>query len=291
MEDRINIAEILKKCPKNMELISPVWDDIVFEEIDGNNIIIFRTRIGSRVYLTQYGEVNGIDGKCVIFPKGKANWKEFVPPCRFKNGDIVVGKNSAGSYIAIIKEFIDNTSFTSHIFFTSFGTNIAGLNNSNPRLATEYEKQRLFKILKEKGYRWNPETKELEKLEKPITPKFKVGDRIADKTKFTYRITEITDKGYKLNDLKTTFITFEEADLYFVKVVDMFDNTTLKPFDKVLVRVETGDTWDIDFFGYYNKGFYNTTGCQYKQCIPYAGNEHLLGTTEDCDSYFKTWED
>jgi hypothetical protein len=28
---------------------------------------------------------------------------------------------------------------------------------------------------------------------------------------------------------------------------------------------------------------------EYKQCIPYEGNEHLLGTTNDCDNFYKTW--
>lgn len=24
-------------------------------------------------------------------------------------------------------------------------------------------------------------------------------------------------------------------------------------------------------------------------CIPYEGNEHLLGTKEDCDEFYKNW--
>lgn len=28
-----------------------------------------------------------------------------------------------------------------------------------------------------------------------------------------------------------------------------------------------------------------------KQCIPYKGNEHLLGTTNDCNDFYKTWEE
>lgn len=28
----------------------------------------------------------------------------------------------------------------------------------------------------------------------------------------------------------------------------------------------------------------------FQQCIPYEGNEHLLGTTDDCDDYYKTWK-
>ena len=30
-------------------------------------------------------------------------------------------------------------------------------------------------------------------------------------------------------------------------------------------------------------------GSYYYQCIPYKGNEYLLGTTDDCDEYFKIW--
>ena len=25
-------------------------------------------------------------------------------------------------------------------------------------------------------------------------------------------------------------------------------------------------------------------------CIPYEGNEHLLGTSINCDDFYKTWE-
>lgn len=31
-------------------------------------------------------------------------------------------------------------------------------------------------------------------------------------------------------------------------------------------------------------------GSGFYQCIPYEDNEHLLGTTNDCDEYYKTWE-
>ena len=32
-------------------------------------------------------------------------------------------------------------------------------------------------------------------------------------------------------------------------------------------------------------------GICWAQCIPYEGNEHLLGKTDDCDEYYKTWEE
>ena len=57
----------------------------------------------------------------------------------------------------------------------------------------------------------------------------------------------------------------------------------LKPFDKVLVRDNDGESWEISIFGRYVEGDpvfpYICINEHYKQCIPYEGNESLLGTT------------
>lgn len=57
----------------------------------------------------------------------------------------------------------------------------------------------------------------------------------------------------------------------------------LKPFDKVLVRDENGEIWEIDIFGRYEEDDhvypYRCISERYRQCIPYEGNESLLGTT------------
>lgn len=52
-----------------------------------------------------------------------------------------------------------------------------------------------------------------------------------------------------------------------------------KPFDKVLVRNEDDEIWDCNLFSLYRNGVYWCVGDVHKQCIPYEGNEHLLGTT------------
>lgn len=58
-----------------------------------------------------------------------------------------------------------------------------------------------------------------------------------------------------------------------------------KPFDKVLVRdIDDGEWW-CDIFCRYDVDdspcrFQCLVSC-WKQCIPYEGNEHLLGTTEE----------
>ncbi len=57
----------------------------------------------------------------------------------------------------------------------------------------------------------------------------------------------------------------------------------LKPFDKVLVRDNKECEWYANYFSHY-KGDdeeypYACLGNLFRYCIPYEGNEHLLGTT------------
>lgn len=53
-----------------------------------------------------------------------------------------------------------------------------------------------------------------------------------------------------------------------------------KPFEMVLVRDEDDRNWTCNFFSYINDyGEYICIDSYWKQCIPYEGNEHLLGTT------------
>lgn len=60
---------------------------------------------------------------------------------------------------------------------------------------------------------------------------------------------------------------------------DQKQETELKPFDKVLVRDEYDDEWVCDIFSHIDKyDLYYCVGTRWKQCIPYEGNEHLLGT-------------
>lgn len=57
-----------------------------------------------------------------------------------------------------------------------------------------------------------------------------------------------------------------------------------KPFDRVLIRDNDYDGWNIDLFEYLAKGTTHPYRCLrsvWKQCIPYEGNEHLLNTSNN----------
>ena len=55
----------------------------------------------------------------------------------------------------------------------------------------------------------------------------------------------------------------------------------LKPFDKVLVRDDKEDLWCANIFSYRHRDMYYCLGECYRYCIPYEGNEKLLGTMDD----------
>ena len=203
MEEKINIAEILKDCPNGMELDSPIYDGVVkFEGVTQSNMYPIKISIThNNMYftntLTKYGQTYKSQyHKCIIFPKGKTTWEGFQRP--FKDGDVVINdrgnifiykgllyndKNRVDFYCGYLTDehaFVIKDSKDSH-----FGS-IDSL-----RLATEEEKQKLFDAIekqkqfyalekqkqfyaiKDNGYRGDSKTKTLSNL---VNPKFKDGD-------------------------------------------------------------------------------------------------------------------
>ncbi len=70
-------------------------------------------------------------------------------------------------------------------------------------------------------------------------------------------------------------------------VKDAPEEPEFKPFDRVLVRDFDDRVWIPHFYSHRDDTFsfiHRTIGGEgYQQCIPYEGNEHLLGTTEDVE--------
>ncbi len=55
-----------------------------------------------------------------------------------------------------------------------------------------------------------------------------------------------------------------------------------KPFERVLVRDDDIETWMCNFFSHLDEdGDCVSSNGHWHQCIPYEGNEHLLGTNND----------
>ena len=296
MEKKINIAELLKDCPKGMELDCVMYEDVYFDYVDKLNIIhcyVQHENYKTSITFNQHGTPNSdIKSKCVIFPKGKTTWEGFQIP--FKDGDIIYTHTDAlkcnlkSTFISIFKECSDGKcriyagySINTNSFYSHHSCNVDDI--IEQRLATEEEKAKLFQAIKYNGYKWNPETKTLEKL-----PKFKVGDKI-EKCGYRYTIKEVREYHYltKCGNL----IAIANQDNWEL-APNKFDITTLKPFEKVLVRNKSNEVWTANFYSHYDATSDKPFICvgwsemnEYRYCIPYEVNKELLGTTNNTEEY------
>ena len=310
MEEKINIAELLKDCPKGMELDCTMFNKVTLFTVDDREgvvfpIIVFRED-GNPIVLTKYGQYTDADfAKCVIFPKGKTTWEGFHRP--FEDGDIIYTKHKLGTeFISIFQIEYERDICTYWDINLSTNKLIGNLHEGNAfkvfiekdkvkeqRFATEEEKERLFRAIKDNGYQWNSETKTLEKLIKPI---FKAGDKVRRKNNhnLVFTITSIEEDSYGCG--ANLALWFDDQDQYEL-VPNKFNINTLVPFEsRVLVRYNKEAKWCPAIWGFYDyeKGLPHryaiVGGITFAYCIPYEGNEHLLGKTEDCKDFYKTWE-
>lgn len=183
----MNIAEILKYCPKGTELYSTVFGKVEFSKVNPDDLIVISIKDdGPRVFRKNgsYSEY----GECVLFPsKDQRDWEKFRLPV--KNGDIMMTTDKR-AFIANGK--IDNDGCPCaycginpiHNFTT--GTTTNGWTELFYIPASEEAKKELFDKMTEAGYKWNADTLELEKVESI----FKEGDVIKDNKNNLYLIVD-----------------------------------------------------------------------------------------------------
>ena len=351
MTEKINIAELLKDCPKGIELYSPLFGELKFYSI--SHTLILCQDVYCEIKAFDFnGKYNSKyhNAECMLFPsKYVRTWEGFVPSWKFKDGDIISDDNIVAIFykLGTPRHCISSNIVYYHCYYNQkyceFRKGLDyGIGYSTKfKHATEEEKEKLFQAIKDNGYNWNEEKKVLEKLIEPIfiEPIFKAGDKISLECEDVYWDIKTIDgdwyictngakihigeqhhyklvpiepnfkKGDKvrtkngvsepriIKDVCDTFYTlvstgkidFTDQDNWEL-VPNKFDITTLKPFDsRVLVRDDSCCEWEADIFGRYSDGYYITIGGAWEHCIPYEGNEHLLGTTNDCDEFYKTW--
>lgn len=78
----------------------------------------------------------------------------------------------------------------------------------------------------------------------------------------------------------TLFPSKDQRDWSKFGVSDQETKTQFKPFDKVLVRDYDSEKWQCNFFSNIDEHdfYFCIATTKWRQCIPYKGNEHLLGT-------------
>ena len=311
----MNIAEILKYCPKGTKLYSLVNGEVTLGNVESTNQYPIRvfTNNGSTEYFTKDGllDVNYPNGKCVLFPsEDQTDWNKFRIPV--KKGDIMMKYDGSCPFIAMGKLYKDiSPKYICGInslgkFEKSSGGE--GWTTGFYIPASEEAKKELSNKMAEAGYRWNANTLELEKIES----QFKEGDVVIDKDSNLCLVLKVEDfttiivsavlytngtlgiyngnvchlnKEITLASIKDRnkfYSTLVREGYIYDKEQHKLVRQEFKPFDKVLVKNNSEDSWKTDIYLNYVKDtqyHYRCTTCNYKLCIPYEGNEYLLGKT------------
>ena len=316
MEEKINIAEILRHKPYGIKLYSPIFGECAFCYVrEDTNDICVKKHNGVIEYFNSEGLYFTL-GEVMLFPsKEMRDWKKFA----WKKGDLLI--NSCG-FQCIFKEWVsdDYTKFNG-----CYSNSRDGYEDvSNAKTAnfvklddnTTYEYVR--KIERKLGGKLNLKTLEIEKQSE-----FKDGDILVaeednyyDKVIFIAAIKDdivskvlinVRYEDYEVNYNEYRFgrnrnlrlaTDSEKKQLFSAltkegkawdaekkEVVDIKKEHQFKPFEKVLVRDSYEDKWRASFFSNIRDSYakYVTTGLVWKFCIPYEGNEHLLGTTNNVE--------
>lgn len=313
METKINIAAILKDKPKRTKLYTDAFGELSIEDINTEDElgITLSSKDDDELLFYNDGRYN-LYGEPILVPsKSMHDWRKFA----WKKGDVLVSKDN----VYIIFEKFEDDAYTrfkgKHYLWKEF--NVEYYNKEETKMLTSvFEKatddvaQTYIKTIEEHlDGKLNLETLEIEKqLE------FKDGDIVVygKSVAICRKIYKHTLSFYvSLNEMfgllfadevesseEYRFATEEEKKQLFdalakegkawdaekKQIVDLKPKVELRPFDKVLIRDDEDHPWRVSLFGYKDaNSYYCCNGCTWNQCIPYEGNEHLLGTTKDVE--------
>ena len=312
-----DIYEILKGMPDGTPLYTPLCGNVEFTSVAADKekaeAIWTEDKNGEYAFDKNGRWMNG--GEVLLFPSNEMrDWSKF-----FKKGDVLVFQGVAMLGICIFEKYEDETLVRFRCRHVSKNWNLYSRQTifetedwvkiENPDSYIKFVEERLVGKL-------NLETLEIEKPAFEIGKLYVfdeqdedgnitvIGKLIGkDESKGTltfgtqYEIeTEnfVTDQTFDLNTClhkELREATENEAEL-FSKHYSIWkekenkakEQPDFKPFDKVLVRDSESDKWRCAFYSHFEPNgiyHYGTIIGMYAMCIPFEGNEHLVGTTKN----------
>lgn len=300
MEEKINIAEILKDKPVNTKLYSPLFSEVFFSHVSGGYIAV-EHHGGTSLFLSS-GKFYDYDGaEPLLFPsKEMRDWSKFA----WKKGDILVNKDA--EVHIIFDGFKDDTYKTFHGQYylweeegsiVNFEENEDYMQTSEFYKANKEEAQTYINTIEERlGGKLNRETLEIEKAQ----PEFKDWDFItiklhrgsslicvfkAENDENYYLHASLDSRGMiTINENSycsksgciVRLSTEEEKTAFFdalarkgkiwevekKKIIALKKKWTPKPFDRVITRNADDDIWTANIFSHMDShGEYVTIGC------------------------------
>ena len=310
MKEKINIAEILKDKPKGIRLYSPIFGECAFCCVrkDTNDICVKKDN-GVKEFFDSKGLYYNT-GEVMLFPsKSMRDWEKLS----WKRGDVLIGDCG---FVCIFKEWASDD-------YTRFnGCYFDGMPNAQTAKYSKLDNNTAYGYIRELEKRCggvlNIETLKIEKPkfkdgdvlflkcnDSAFIEIFEYSKKNGDlfdhaslditnqildiSGKYIIRKDEITELRLATEEEKKQFFSAlakegKRWDSEKKQIVDLKPKVELKPFDRVLVRDFEDQAWQVSLFSYKDSdSYYCCNGCAWDRCIPYIGNESLLGTTKDME--------
>ena len=313
MEEKINIAEILKDKKNGLRLYSPIFGECAFCYVrEDTNDICVKKHNGVKEFFDSKGLYYNT-GEVMLFPsKEMRDWEKFS----WKRGDVLI---SDCGFVCIFKEWASDD-------YTRFnGCYFDGMPNAPTAKYSKLDNNTAYGYIRELEKRCggvlNLKTLRIEK------PNFKDGDVLFVKCndsafieifKYSKNNGDLYDRAsldttnqildisgrYRIGKDEITEIRLateaEKQQLFSAlkkegkrwdsekkMIVNLKPKWTPNTFDRVITRNDEDDIWTANIFSHMDShGEYVTIGCVggYTYCIPYnEDTAKLIGTTNNVD--------
>ena len=309
METKINIAKILKNKPEGTKLWTDMFGSVTLYVVTDTCDAFQVKHHNKEPWFDEDGKLYKEGVLCIYPSKSMRDWEKFS----WKKGNVLI---SDCGFMCIFKEWAsdDYTKFNGCYFDGMPNTETAKYSKVDNNIAYGYIRD----IENRCGGKLNLETLDIEKQ-----TKFKDGDIVCISSigYLAYGIVKNIDNSskkleyYVLNDMSTLkfedWLSFEDKHIQPIteiqqiilfdalekegkrwdaekkQIVDLKPKVELKPFDNVLVRHQKTEEWRANIFSHTDKTDeyldYVCVNGRWEFCIPYEGNESLLGTTKDVE--------
>lgn len=315
MEEKINIAKILKYKPEGTKFWTDMFGSVTLYVVTDSCEAFQVKHHNKEPWFDKEGKLYKEGVLCIYPSKLMRDWSKFA----WEKGDVLIRTNSEYC-IGIFDEWTSDDYSTFSAKFINLGLS-DNFSCSYTCKTEEWEKTENSKNYISEIERVMNGKLNLQTLEIQTQPEFKDGDIVALVVRKCTHIAIFQSRqeayiGFHavlcqndellleepfrkdVGDIELRLATDSEKQQLFAalekegkrwdaekkQIVDLKPKIELKPFDKVLVRNDKEDQWSANIFSYQVRDMYHCLGeCYWRYCIPYEGNEHLLGTTNNVE--------
>lgn len=315
MEEKINIAKILKYKPEGTKFWTDMFGSVTLYVVTDSCEAFQVKHHNKEPWFDKEGKLYKEGVLCIYPSKLMRDWSKFA----WEKGDVLIRTNSEYC-IGIFDEWTSDDYSTFSAKFINLGLS-DNFSCSYTCKTEEWEKTENSKNYISEIERVMNGKLNLQTLEIQTQPEFKDGDIVALVVRKCTHIAIFQSRqeayiGFHavlcqndellleepfredVGDIELRLATDSEKQQFFAalekegkrwdaekkQIVDLKPKIELKPFDKVLVRDDEDHAWQVSLFGYKDATIYRcNNGCSWNQCIPYFGNENLLGTTKNVE--------